>query len=92
MKRFLLFGADEWGQLGGWSDFQGDFDTVDEALESLIALGPRGGRKGKYEWWEVIDSETKRSVVDGGPSKALKLTRLGCGWVVGRPSRGAKEE
>lgn len=61
MKRFLAFGGDQYYPSGGWADFQGSFDTKDEALVALIAIG-------SIDWWEVIDSSAapgKRIVAAG---------------------------
>jgi hypothetical protein len=31
LKRYLVFAFDEYYPDGGWNDFRGDFDTLDEA-------------------------------------------------------------
>jgi hypothetical protein len=33
MKRFLVFGYDNWYPSGGWDDFRGEFDTLEEAKD-----------------------------------------------------------
>lgn len=45
MKRFLLFGGDKYYACGGWADFLGSFDSVEEALAQP-----------KQEWRHVIDT------------------------------------
>lgn len=58
MKRYLLFFGDNYYPLGGWGDFQGDFDCVELAKDYLL-------KKDKYDsfdWAQVIDTETKAIV------------------------------
>ena len=44
MKRYALFTGDDYYPRGGWDDFKGSFDTVEDALAA-----PRG------EWFQVVD-------------------------------------
>lgn len=37
MKKFLLFGYDAYYPSGGWNDFEGSFDTIDEAKENAAS-------------------------------------------------------
>lgn len=62
MKRFLLFAGASYYPRGGWNDFQGDFDTLEEAQ----AKGPLC-RDVYYagdfpDWWQVIDSSSGEKV------------------------------
>lgn len=50
MKRYLVFAGDKWYPSGGWDDFKGDFNTIEEGKESLISIGP--------DWWHIVDSNT----------------------------------
>jgi hypothetical protein len=59
MKRFLVFAGDFYYPSGGWGDFQGDFDSIDEAKDKLLKIHK------DWEWSQVIDSETKKEVVEG---------------------------
>lgn len=34
VKRYLLFYGDNYYPSGGWGDFQGDFDSLDDAVEA----------------------------------------------------------
>jgi hypothetical protein len=43
---FLLFGGSLYYPLGGWSDYQGAFTTMEEAEEAAL--------NGQYEWWHVV--------------------------------------
>jgi len=35
LKRFLIFGHDDYEASGGWGDFKGSYDTLDEAKQSI---------------------------------------------------------
>ena len=50
MKRFLLFSGDSYYPSGGWSDFDKDFDTVDEAKSHIV--------QNREDWYEIVDSTT----------------------------------
>jgi hypothetical protein len=52
MKRFLLFYGPIKDAAGGWDDFAGDHDTIEEATASAIAAGALA------EWWHVVDTQT----------------------------------
>lgn len=53
MKKFLLFGHDTYYPSGGWGDFIGDFDTIEEAQACI------DGQKYKRDAYDLIDTETK---------------------------------
>jgi len=57
MKRFLLFAYDDYYPSGGWSDYEGSFDTAEEAM----------AHKTRYDTdnAEVVDAETERVVWSG---------------------------
>jgi hypothetical protein len=54
MKRYLLFAGSFYYPAGGWSDFLGDFDSVDEAHRSAPASD--------FDLLEVIDTKTMKDV------------------------------
>lgn len=54
MKRFFLFGGDNYYPSGGWGDFVGDFDSRRDAVLS--------GMASKNDWWHVIDIQTKKVI------------------------------
>lgn len=58
MRRYFLFGGDRFYPLGGFYDFQGDYDTVEEAVK-------RGNSRG-WDWWHIWDSKKKELVLGGG--------------------------
>lgn len=55
MKRYLLFAGQDQYPTGGWGDFKGDFDTIEDAYQS---------NKGTIDWWEIVDSETGQVIKD----------------------------
>lgn len=54
MKRYLLFAGNYFYPLGGWNDFVGDYDTIEEALQYAVK-----------EWWHIVDSHTKSIIKMG---------------------------
>ncbi len=48
-KFYLFAGDDRYSRQGGAADFKHAFDTVDAAIRWLIIHG-------KFEWWQVTDS------------------------------------
>lgn len=58
MKRYLLFAGEEYYPSGGWNDFRGAFDTLEEAR--LAAFEPRGCEYGY--WFHVVDTQTMKEV------------------------------
>lgn len=54
MKRYIIFAYEAYYPGGGWSDFCGDFDTVEEAISALDALKPVNK--------ELIDTQTLQDI------------------------------
>lgn len=54
MKRYLLFRGDDYYPMGGMYDFEGDFDSVSEAMIKLNDLS--------YDWFHIYDLEEKRII------------------------------
>lgn len=54
MKRYLLFCFDGYYPVGGWNDFRGSYDTLQEAVE-----------KRSFDYYHVIDSTTGTEVASG---------------------------
>ena len=60
MKRYLLFAGSPYTSLG-WDDlFKGDFNTAEEARR---AIG--GPDMSPTDWFEIIDTDTKKVVKAG---------------------------
>jgi len=49
MKRYLLFYGSYYYPDGGWNDFEGDYDTVEEAMDDFIL-------EHSDDWYQIIDS------------------------------------
>lgn len=49
-KRFVLFAGSTYYPSGGWDDYAGSADTLQDALEV--------GEKIDEDWWHVVDLET----------------------------------
>ena len=58
MRRYLLFAGDMYYPAGGWDDFIADFDIMNEAIKTGIALKDDS----RCDWWKVIDTTTKKEV------------------------------
>lgn len=54
IKRFVLFDYDSYYPAGGWGDFEGSFDTLDEARAAA--------KEGKRDHQDIIDLQTGESV------------------------------
>lgn len=54
MKRYLVFGGSRYYPEGGWEDFKGSFDTVDECVKPT----DEDGESFWIDWWHVVDSQT----------------------------------
>ena len=53
MKRYLGFSGECYYPAGGWDDFKGAFDTLEEAVTGALAFG-----EGYELWRQVVDTET----------------------------------
>ena len=56
MKRYLLFAGEYYYPSGGWRDFWGAFDSVDDARKELDA------QIGSYDWYHIVDTETMEQI------------------------------
>jgi hypothetical protein len=52
VKRFVLFAGETYYPSGGWGDFNGSFDTIEEA-RAAESIAESGG-----DWTQIIDLET----------------------------------
>jgi hypothetical protein len=53
MKRYLLFCGESYYPVGGWDDFVGDFDTVEEAKSATAKAS---------DWAHIVDTDTGERV------------------------------
>lgn len=59
MKRYLLFVGDNYYPEGGWNDFRGAFDSIDDAINYVLGLLNR-------DWWHIVDTHTIQIVRHSG--------------------------
>lgn len=64
MKRYLAFAMRDHEACGGWYDFEGDFDTIEEARSAAQAAFERPHVYRK-DYAHIVDTETKAEVADG---------------------------
>ncbi len=50
MKRYLIFGGDQYYPCGGWRDYRGNFDDLEEAKIFTLSL--------RCDWLHIVDSKT----------------------------------
>ena len=65
MKRFLLFCGENYYPNGGWADFKGDFDSLEEAFQ--------GAFKSKSDWYHIVDAQDARLILNGLLTKKQNL-------------------
>jgi hypothetical protein len=74
MKRYLLFAARDYYPDGGWRDFKGDFNSVEEALVQIT-----GWFESKYLrtawgwdtfWFQLVDTKTRRVIIEATEVRA----------------------
>lgn len=53
MKRFLLFCGSNYYPDGGWHDYAGDFETLDQATTEAERSTSFDHR---FDWWHVVDT------------------------------------
>lgn len=58
MRRFWLFGGEEYYAAGGCNDFRGSFDSVEEAIEyAKHAPMFKDSPRGPVQWSHIFDSK-----------------------------------
>ena len=60
MKPYLLFYGSCYYPCGGWSDFQGEFDTIEEARDAFVLKEDLV--EGGEQWAEVVCAKTRAIV------------------------------
>ena len=58
MKRYLLFYGDNYYPSGGWGDFHGSFDTIQEAQQVFL----KTDSPWKPDWYQIVDTTTGKEV------------------------------
>lgn len=54
MKKYIVFGTDQYYPMGGLDDIEGDFDSLEKARECVS--------KGSHDWYSIIDRDTWEEV------------------------------
>lgn len=52
LKRFLVFAYDSYYPNGGWNDFKGSFDTLNEAQSFDVS---------QYDYTHIVDTQTGKT-------------------------------
>lgn len=58
MKRFLLFGGDNYYPGGGWGDFIDHFDNASDAFA-------KGDTRTDWQWFQVVDVTIMKEISRG---------------------------
>ncbi len=74
MKRFLLFAGDDYYPSGGWGDFVGSYDSVEEAIPDAYS-----------EWAHIVDTATG-DVVREGTRPRNRRTHTEWAWTTPPPA------
>lgn len=54
MNRYLLFYGYQYYPDGGWNDFEGDYDTIEDAMDDIELAKIEEDA----DWYHIIDIET----------------------------------
>lgn len=54
MKKYLIFGGDQYYPRGGWSDFIKDFETLESALDYIARLDS------SVDWIHIVNTSSGR--------------------------------
>lgn len=57
--RYLLFAGNRFYPGGGWRDYKMDFPSAESAQNAV------NGFLDDYDWWQVVDSQTRIVVGEG---------------------------
>lgn len=68
MKRYLLFFGETYYPGGGWEDFHGAFDTIEDARNAVKA------RDSLPDWHEIVDTRTMSVVENNIIATAMPCT------------------
>lgn len=54
MKKYMVFAGDAYYPIGGWEDFKGTFDLIEEARERA--------RVSSGDWFQIVETDTGKVV------------------------------
>lgn len=63
MKRYLLFGGNNYYPLGGWGDFKESFDSIEEAKTVAEERIYSDCEYWDLEWFHIVDTNTWETVM-----------------------------
>lgn len=64
MKRYLVFSNGGYYPNGGWGDFKGSFDTLEEAITSAKIEAKKNSAPSLSWWWHVVEITLGEEVTD----------------------------
>lgn len=56
-KRYLVFAGDAYYPCGGWDDFVGRTDSLEDARAMRLRTNFRG-QVAEHDWWQIVDTHT----------------------------------
>jgi hypothetical protein len=56
MKRYLVFAGDDYYPCGGWDDFVGSWETIEEVREAMNGRLKIPGDG--WQWWHAVDTRS----------------------------------
>jgi len=66
MKRYAVFGMDNYYPGGGWSDLDRTFDDPSEAM----AAAELACKERRYEWYQIVDLHLGKDITREIPTSA----------------------
>jgi hypothetical protein len=70
LKRYLVFAGNTFYATGGWSEFVGSFDSVEEARDAAKIYEGEGGH---HDWRDIVDIHAGRTVEFAGHSYGREM-------------------
>lgn len=56
MGRYLLFAGDEYYPAGGWQDYRGRYNSLNEAIKAAGKL--------TWDWWQIVNLDTGKIILE----------------------------
>jgi len=57
MKRYLLFCGDRYYPSGGWEDFKGSFNSIEDAIAAAQGFAETHDSFLVCDWYHVVDTQ-----------------------------------
>lgn len=68
MKKFLIFAGDHYYLNGGWDDFEGSEDTIEDCLSRILEI--------ECDWWHIVDSSTQSIIKRESDATGWKIRTM----------------